>query len=82
MKARDKAIELINKYKLSNQLFAGLNINQAKKCAAICVDEIILSNKTTIDWLEIIGAKENVIHGVKRNVDYLRQVKVEINELK
>jgi hypothetical protein len=67
MSPKEKAEELINKY--LNADYTDVNINGAKHCALIAVDEIILQNNV---WIKQIGKGTN---------NYWQEVKQEIEKL-
>ena len=67
MTAKEKAIELVQKY--LNIEFCLLTDNQAKQCALICVDEILESHY-----------KMTIVAFLK-TYDYWQEVKQEINKL-
>ena len=62
MTAKEKAQELVNKYHhsegfLYHSLYGdGMNVQQAEKCALICVDEIMkigLNRKEYVYWSDV-----------------------------
>jgi hypothetical protein len=72
MKAKNKAKELVEKYRpfcthklqYDEEYF---NINEAKECALICVDEMLDCNTTSVYWEE--------------DFEFWKEVKLEINKL-
>ena len=68
MKAKEKAIDLVNKFL---QIYDG-RVPQAKKCALICVDEM-LEFAYDIEWEK----KEEAVSKLK----FLKEVKQEIEKL-
>jgi uncharacterized protein (UPF0128 family) len=79
MKAKDKAKELVEKFEKVKVTFQAsafspveeypLNENEAKQCALICVDECLKIEKSKdMDFS-------------KRNLEYWKEVKEEINNL-
>ena len=81
MSAKEKAIELVNKFK--PHAYNGaveendelMELFHAKKCALITVDEIIKTLNEDIRDLDVRG---NVLLDL---IDYWREVKEEINNL-
>ena len=67
MKAKQKAEELVNTYKVAN--YPKLNKDESKKCALVAVDEIIYQ----IRW--------NLAYGYEKQLEYWQEVKQEINNL-
>ena len=67
MTAKEKAIELVNKFL---QIYDG-RVPQAKQCALICVDEILQTIPN-----EVMSYKPFMM-----NTDYWQEVKQEINKL-
>ena len=67
MTAKEKAIELVQKY--LNIEFCLLTDNQAKQCALICVDKILESH-----YKVLVGV-------MPKTYDYWQEVKQEINKL-
>ncbi len=65
MTAKEKAIDLVNKFL---QIYDG-RVPQAKQCALICVDEILESH-----YKVLVGVMPKVS-------DYWQEVKQEINKL-
>jgi|TARA_R110000765_G_scaffold171183_1_gene276105 hypothetical protein len=68
MKAKEKAIDLVNKFL---QIYDG-RVPQAKQCALICVDEM-LEFAYDVEWEK----REEAVSKLK----FLKEVKQEINKL-
>ena len=70
MTPKEKAIELVDKYNLNENLYYSITEYQAKECALIAVDEIIEDNRISY-----------MILGVGINKYYWEEVKKEIEAL-
>ena len=74
MTRKEKAKELVDRFKLSKQLFIGNTDKKAKQCALICVDEAQeLLNKPMFQY------KESMLW--KAEFEYWQEVKQEIEKL-
>ena len=73
MTPKDKAIELVEKYNLNENLFYSISEYQAKDCALIAVDEIISGYE--FDSLEIEHKR------IMDNINFWDNVKQEIEKL-
>ena len=76
MTPKEKAKELINKYWITiNEIELDfISWNQAKHCALICVNEIIIS-------LTQYGKDSNELQNMDRELNYWNEVKQEIEKL-
>ena len=77
MKAKDKAKELVERFKyrtLRGVEVETMSISLAKQCALICVDEIIINGGTK----NVIQYEPNCF---TNKVDYWKEVKQEIEKL-
>lgn len=68
MTPKEKAVELYNKFKISA---FSVRDNEAKRCALICVDEIIAT----------CPQKENEIFAVSKGMKYWEEVKAELEKM-
>lgn len=70
MTSKEKAKELVDKYiLLVPEHFGGMDLELAKQCALICVDECLkIERKKDMDFS-------------KRNIEYWQEVKQEIEKL-
>lgn len=73
MTAKEKAKKLVDKFLQAHLKSGGIgmNFNQAKKCATICVDEILSQRHFNVDTTD----------EVCRLLNYWQEVKQEINNL-
>ena len=67
-KAKREALELLNKFNLDEYLYHALSFHQAKKCALIAIDELLLHERTFHSELD-------------KTTDYLEEVKKELEKL-
>jgi hypothetical protein len=77
MDAQEKAKELTLKFHEGDLLFDDLSWNQAKQCALIAVDEMIMQNGE----LFLLPLQAEIIEHYKKTNSYLFEVKDEINKL-
>ena len=68
MTPKEKAIELVDKYNLNKNLYYSITEYQAKECALIAVDEIMLNEKINHSSLD-------------KTYEYWEDVKKEIEAL-
>jgi hypothetical protein len=77
MDAKEKAKELALKFHEDDLLFDTLSWNEAKQCALIAVDEMIMQNGE----LFLLPLHAEIIEHYKKTNSYLFEVKDEINKL-
>ena len=77
MTPKEKAKELINKFKLSTGANTKINIYVAKQCALIAIDEIL----ENVDYFFKELEKDGLPNKFDDEIKYWNEVKQEINNL-
>ena len=79
MEAKEKALELVNRFMYIDKGITKMHITAAKECALIAVDEIMEAYPTTVHHENLSSGKIEIHHCDNR--DYWQSVKTEIETL-